>query len=51
MFFKDHEQALGYLMTINYHMYLGTKELIMCAYWLFNLSAAQFSADRIEPTA
>ena len=37
------------IMTINYHVLLETKELIMCAYWLFNVSEAQFSAETREP--
>lgn len=58
---EDLENALRILkrlwaiiMTINYHVQLETEELIMCAYWLLNLSEAQFSglqnAD-IAPTS
>lgn len=41
------------IMAINYHMHLQTKqnkELVMCAYWLFNLSEAQFLKCRYNST-
>lgn len=41
------------IMTINYHMNLQTKQnkrLMMCAYWLFNLSEAQFLKCRYNST-
>lgn len=53
--FRIMKRLWAIIMTINYHVWLETKELIIHTYWLLNLSKAQFSglqnANIIAPTA
>lgn len=53
--FRIMKRLWAIIMTINYHVWLETKELILRASWLLNLSEAHFSglrnADLIAPTA